>query len=240
MFGIHFVFGQVFHIDFAETSQADMQSDVSSIHTFNFHTLHQFAAEVQIGRRSHHCAFVAGKNGLEIFGIFFANRTIDILRNRRFTQSEQSFFERIVVAIVKEAKGTSARSGVVDNFGNHRIVFAEIQFVTDTDFTGRIYQNIPQTKFFVEFAQKEHFDLGTGFFLVSVQTSGKYLGIVEDKHVAFIKIFQDILESSVFDFTRIFVQNHQFGFIAIHGRMLRNTFFGQMEFKFRQFHKSVV
>ena len=126
---------------------------------------------------------------------------MDERRQWRFSQGIQSLLEFIMRTVVQKAECTSARSRIVNYFGHHRVIVAEIQLVTDTDFTGWVYQYIPQAQFFVQLTEQEYFNAGTRFFLVTIQTSRKDFGIVKDKHVFVVEIVQYILEIDMFNFS---------------------------------------
>ncbi len=52
-----------------------------------------------------------------------------------------------MASVVEETESTATRCGVIDNFGNHRLIITEIKFVAYTDFTRRFYKDIPQFMF---------------------------------------------------------------------------------------------
>ena len=150
-------------------------------------------------RRSCYRTFIFSKNGLETFCIFFFYRTTDETGQRSLTQSIKSFLELIVRTVIKESQSTSARSGIINNFGHHRVVITKIQLITNTDLTCRIYQYIPQAKLLIQFTQQKNLDTCTGFLFISIQTRREDFRIIKDKHIFIIKILQDILEYLVLD-----------------------------------------
>ena len=218
---------QVFYVDITEVAQTGMQGDISEINTFDFQTLHQLTAKVQAGCRSSYRTFVLGEDGLETFRIFRLYRTVDDgMGQGSLTQSIEGFLELIVRSVIKETERTAAGSGVVYYFRYHRVVGTEIQLVADTDFTGRIYQHIPQTEFFVQLTQQEYFDTSSRLLLITIQTCREYLRIVEYKYVFIIKVVQNILEHLVFNLSSTTVQHHQARLISILRRMQSDFILG--------------
>ena len=117
-------------------------------------------------------------------------------------------FELAMRPIVKEAKSTATRGGVVNNLGHHRVVFAEIEFVTYADFSCRVNEDIPKTHVGIEFTKQENLDACTRFLLVAKQTSREHLGVVEEKNIVFIEVIEDSLELDMLDFATISVDDH--------------------------------
>ena len=70
--------GEVFHVDFAVVTQSGVHSEESGINALDFHALHQLAAEVETGGRSHHGTLILGKDALVAVGIFGSRLTLDI------------------------------------------------------------------------------------------------------------------------------------------------------------------
>ena len=99
--------------------------------------------------------------------------------------------------VVQEAERTTTASRIVDNFGHHRSILLEEEFVTDTDLTGRLYQHIPQAQVGIQLTEKEHLDLGIGLLLRSIETGGEHLCVVEDEGVILVEVIQDIAEIKV-------------------------------------------
>ena len=199
LFRIHLMLGKIFHINFAEVTQSGMHCHISEIYSLDFHTFHQLTAKMKSCRRSCYRTFIFSKNGLETFCIFFFYRTTDETGQRSLTQSIKSFLELIVRTVIKESQSTSARSGIINNFGHHRVVITKIQLITNTDLTCRIYQYIPQAKLLIQFTQQKNLDTCTGFLFISIQTRREDFRIIKDKHIFIIKILQDILEYLVLD-----------------------------------------
>ena len=220
LLGIRLMLGKVLYIDVAEVAQTGMQCNIGKVNSLNLHALHQLAAEMQACRRSRYSTFVAGKDRLETFRILRFHGTVDdAVRQRRLTQSVQCLLELVVRPVIQKTKGTSARSGIVNHLGYHRVIFTEIEFVADTDFAGRVYQHVPQAQLLIQLTQQKYLDTCTGFFLVAVQPGGKHLRIIKDKYILIIEIIQNILEHTVFDFARLSVQYHQARLISIPCRM---------------------
>ena len=76
-------------------------------------------------------------------------------------------------------------------------VFKKYKFVAYPDLSGRIYRVHPKTGRVVEFSLPRFWHR---FFFVTIQTSWKYFGIVEDHGITIIKIFQYIFEKPVLNF----------------------------------------
>ena len=156
---------------------------------------------MQTGSRSRNGAFVFGKDALKLFHVFRFGLAAYKPWQRSLAQSVELALEFVVVAVVKEAQRAAAACRVVNNFGYNGVSLAEIELVADADFSCRVNQHVPQAQFLIKFAQEEHFNAGTGFFLVAVKAGGKYFGIIKDKQVVLVKIVQDFLEHLVLDFT---------------------------------------
>ena len=135
--------------------------------------------------------------------------------------------------VVEESQCTATRCGIVDYFGNHRLVVAEIEFVADSDFTGGLHKNVPQLILCIQFAKQKNFYPRTCFFLVSIEESWKNLGVVEHHHVAVVEIVDDVLEDMVRNLAGLSVHHHQAAFVAFGHRMCGNLLFGKMKFKLR-------
>ncbi len=146
-------------------------------------------------------------------------------------QSEEVALELVVRTVVQEAQSASARGGVVDYFGYHRFVFAEVEFVADADFAGGFYQYVPEFVVGVELAQQEYFDACAGLFLVAIEQGGEHLSVVQYHYIAVAKVVEHVLENLVLNFTGFAVYNHEFAFVAVFNRILGNKFFGKIEFK---------
>ena len=109
LFAIGLVLGEVFHVDVAEVSKAGVQGDESTVNASDFHTLEQFATEVEPSRGGGDGSFVAGKECLETLHIlFFHGAVYNLLRQGSFTQGVKGTLELVVWPVVEEAQGTSA------------------------------------------------------------------------------------------------------------------------------------
>ncbi len=73
LFGVHFVLGEVFHINRAEVAQPYMKGDFGEINSLYLHTLEQLLAEVQACSRSSYCSLMLGVNSLIAFPVFGDN-----------------------------------------------------------------------------------------------------------------------------------------------------------------------
>ena len=143
LLGVHLVLGEVLDIDFAEVAQPRVQSEKSVVDTFNLHAFQQLPAEMESGSRSDHSPFVTGKDVLITLGIELLDRTGDVGGQRHLAQLVECLLELVVRAVVEEPQRAAARGGVVNHLGHHRVVVAEIELVADTDFPGRLDQNVP-------------------------------------------------------------------------------------------------
>ena len=104
---IHLMLGQVFHIDFAEITQPGMQCQISKLAILNLQTFHQFTTEMKTGGGSHNRSFFRRKNILITIFVIRFYRTVDIFRQRGFTQCIQCLFKFIMVPVIKETQGTA-------------------------------------------------------------------------------------------------------------------------------------
>ena len=129
------------------------------------------------------------------------------MRNGSFAKRIELLAELIVIAIVEEAQGTATACGVVDNLGHDGVVFSKVELVANTDFTSRVYEDIPKAKVAVEFTQKKHFDACTSLLLVAVEASREDLSVVEYEDIFFIEILQEIFELTVFNFPRLAMEH---------------------------------
>ena len=122
-----------------------------------------------------------------------------------------------MVAVVEEAQRASARCGVVDDLGHHRVVQAKVELVADANLACRLNEHIPQLVIGIELTQEEDLDARTGLLLVAKEFGGEDLGIIEHKQVMRVEILKDILENAVLDLVAALVQDHEAGLVA-HGR----------------------
>src|SRR6476620_7006864 len=90
-----------------------------------------------------HSAFVFGVNSLVAFLIFLVRFSFDIFRKRGFAEDLEHFAKFFVSTFPKEADGSAAAGGIVNDFSNQFVTVAEIEFVSYTDLTGRINDYVP-------------------------------------------------------------------------------------------------
>ena len=234
---IHAMLRKILHINLAVISAARMESKKPAFYTFDLQTLHQFAAEMHTGCRSHNGPLVLGEDALVAFLVPVFHRAGDIFRKRSLAQGIEGLLEFIVVAVVKEAERTSAVGRIVDHLGHHRIVVAEIELVADTDLAGRLHEHVPETVFLIKLPKEKHFDAGARLLLVAIETGRKNLGVVENHHVAFIEEIDDLLEDMMGDLACAGVDHHQATFVTILRRTLGHQLLGKLELELRKFHK---
>ena len=193
---------------------------------------------MQAGRRCHDSPLFGGIDRLVAFRVFgfYGAYLEDVFGQRRFAEFVNQRFEIFVRAIVQEAQRSAARSRVVDDFGHEFVVLTEIQFVADADFTGGIDENVPQQRFAVEFMQQEHRDLCAGLFLFAAEAGGEDARVVHDEDVTLVEIFEDVLESLVFNLLLLPVHDHELAFVAVGARLVGNQFLREIIVKLRKFH----
>src|SRR5690606_27366479 len=109
-----------------------------------------------------------------------------------------------------------------NHFGYQFIIVAKIEFIAHPDFTSRIYNNIPQTIGFAEFAKQKDFNLSTCFFLPSVKTGRKNFGVIHNHHILVVKIVDDVFKNFVFYFSGVAMNYHKATFVTLLGWMLRD------------------
>ena len=215
-----------------------MEGDESRFNAFDLHALHHVFAEVQTCGGSGDSPFVFGEDALETFQIFWFGRAFDdFMRNGSFAKCIELLAELIVIAIVEEAQGTATACGVVDYLGHDGVVFSKVELVANTDFTSRVYEDIPKAKVAVEFTQKEHFDACTSLLLVAVEASREDLSVVEYEDIFFIEILQEIFELTVFNFACLAMEHQHTAVIAMGSRVFCNLLLRELILELRQFHK---
>ena len=128
------------------------------VDALNFKLLHQVLAKVQRGNRRSHGALNLGKNALVSVFVFGLKRAGYVLGQRGLAHLVQLEAEFLIAPVKEKAQGASARSRIVDYFGNKAVVFAKIKLVPDADFASGVYENVPKTALRIEFAQQEYFD----------------------------------------------------------------------------------
>ncbi len=97
-------------------------------------------------------------------------------------------------SVIEETQCASTRGGIVDYLSHHRLIVAKVQLVAYTDLASRFHQNIPQLILRTKFPEQEHFDAGTGLFLIAIEKSREHHRIIVDKQVSLIKIIDDLLK----------------------------------------------
>ncbi len=130
-----------------------MESDFCKIDPFDFEPLHEFARKMQTGCRSGNCAFVFRIYCLIAIFVIFNHRAVDQFRKRWFAHVFKQVLEFIVFHIGQEPECTSPGSGIVNHFGYEFVVFAEVEFVADSDFACGVNQYIPEFGFCIELAE---------------------------------------------------------------------------------------
>ena len=178
------------------------------------HSVHEFSAEVQTCGWRGYCTFVLGENGLEFFRVPFVRILLYPFWYRSLSESKKRRLEFVVWPVIKKTQSSSSGSGVVYHFGDHTLVFTEIQFVPYADFSCRLDNHIPQFLLLVQLAQQEHHNVRTGLFLFSEKFGREYLGIVEYESVSFSEVLYDIFESAMLYFPAVLMKNKKFTFVS--------------------------
>ena len=93
---------QILNIDFAEISEPTMQRQEGKATIFDFQTLHQFAAKVETGSRCNNSPFLRGEDILITFHIVRLSRSVNVFRQRSFSQGIKRAFEIIMIPIIQE------------------------------------------------------------------------------------------------------------------------------------------
>ena len=213
-----------------------MNSNKSLFDTFNLQTLHNFAAEMDTGRRSYHCPLVFGEYRLITVDINLFGLPLYIFGKRRGTKPEEIGLEFLMTSVVEESQGASARGCVVDYLGHHRFIVAEIKFVAYSDLAGRLDKNVPKFMLRIEFAQEENLNAGAGFLLIAKQTGRKHFGIIKHHHISLIEEPEDIAKSKMLDFATFAMNYHKLAVAAFGRRILSYQLFGQFVFELGKLH----
>ena len=210
--------GEVFHLDGVKVAQSAVDSQEGALDTPDFHDFHQLTTEVQPRGRSGYSTFVLGIDGLEIFHVIGIGRTMvhDITGKWCLTQSKELALEHIVRTVIEEAQGAATAGGIVNHLCHHRSVVLKEELVADTDFAGGLHQHIPKAQLLIELTQKEHLNLGVGFFLGTIKTGGEHARIVEDEDVTLIKIVDDITEGHILGVALSISQAISFSILLVH------------------------
>ena len=138
-----------------------------------------------------------------------------------------------------ETEGTATGGRIVDDFGHEALVLAEVEFVTDTDFTRGIDNHVPEALLAVQLAEQIDLDAGSGLLLIAIETGREYLGVVEYEGITFIEVVENILENTVLNLTAVLVKDHQFAFITPAYGLGSDFFLGEIERELREFHNTV-
>ena len=132
-------------------------------------------------------------------------------------------------AVEEEADGAAAGGGVVDHFGYEGVVGAEVELVADADLAGGVDNDVPEAHVLVEFAEEEHLDACTGFFLLAVEEGGEDLGVVGDDDIVLFDIVDEVFENAVFHLTGVTVEDEQACLVAVARGFFSYEFFWQVE-----------
>ena len=176
------------------------------------------------GGRGSHGALVGCEDCLVALGVLGFDLFAHPFRQGRFAEREEGLLELFVGTVEKEAQGTSAGCGVVDDLGHEQVVVSEIELVPDADLACGIHEHVPEAQVAVQFAQEEDFDLRAGFLLVSVEACGEDLRVVEHEEVFLLEVVEDLLENAVFDGSGLAVYDHQSRLVAVFGRVFGQHF----------------
>ena len=71
--------------------------------------------------------------------------------------------------------------------------------------------------------------MGAGLFFLAVEEGREDAGVVGHHYVAFVDIFDEIFEDTVFHLTAVAVEDKHTGLVAVAGRLFGNEFFRQVE-----------
>ena len=214
------MFREILYIHSAEVAQSGVQGYEGRIYALDLHALQEVLREVHTCGGGCNSALMLGVDGLITLGILLFHLLSHPAGQRCLAQAVKRLLELFVGAVKEKTQGAAARCGVVDNLGTHHIVVTEIELVADTDFTCRVYQHIPKAQLAVKLAQKENLNLGTCLLFVAIEACGKDFGVVEDKEIFLIKIFDDILKDSMLDGSRFAVYHHQTRLVAVFHRVV--------------------
>ena len=185
-----------------------MQGQFCEIHAFELESFAELLAKMQAGSRGRNRTFVLGEDGLEALLVGGLHVALDVLREWGLAQLVYTLLELLVGAVKQETQCTSARGGVVDDLGHQLVVLTEVELVSNTDFTRRIDQHVPQQAFAVQLTQQEHLDGSTGLFLVAVEACRENLGVVCDQYITLIEVAQNV--------PKVVVLNRAFGTVDDH------------------------
>ncbi len=99
---------QIFHLDFSERSQTDVQGQQGQINAFDFKTLQEVLGKVQPCSGDGNGPFFAGVNGLEPVTIFWLGITGHVTGKRSLSQLMHRLHELFVGAVEQEAQGSTS------------------------------------------------------------------------------------------------------------------------------------
>ena len=207
IFAIHLVLGQIFNLNLPKRTQTQMQSDLGKLNSLDIHSHLQLTCDVQLSRWRRNSSNMLSEQTLIPSLILFLYTAGDILWNGSFTQFLNHFSKFIVRTVKQKANGPSATCCII-NYFRHQIIVPEIQFITDTNLTRWIYQNIPQTQLMIQFTKQKHLNLCASLFFLTVHARCKHLCIVHHKHIVLVEYFKNILKTAVLDAT-FFAMDYQ-------------------------------
>ena len=231
LLGVHAMLREILHVDLLVVASPGVEGKKTSLDTFDFKTLEQLPAKMHAGSRSHHRALFLSENRLITLGIFRLGFALDIIGQRRLAQSEECLFEFIVRSIVEEAEGAAAGGGIVDHFGHHRLIGAEIEFVADADLAGGFHKDIPKLIVAVQFPEQEHLDASIRAVFRTVEAGGEDFCVVENHHIAIFKVVDHIFEDLVGDAAVAAVHHHHTALVAVLCGILGDELLGEFELK---------
>lgn len=117
----------------------------------------------------------------------------------------------------------------IDDLRHDGVVFAEVELVANADFPCRLYQHIPEAKLLVELAQEEHLDVRPRLLLIAEEACGKHLRVVEDEHIVFVEVVQEVDEVAVLYLAAVAVKHEQAAVVAVRSGIFCNMVFGKVE-----------
>src|SRR5690625_1094759 len=105
--------------------------------------------------------------------------------------------ELLVGSVKQKPDGSATGGGVVYDF-SHQIL-AKVELVSDSDFSGRLNQYIPEHVFRLQLSQQKDFDIGVCFLFFSFYFCRKYFCIIVNNYITFVQIFLNVREFFMFD-----------------------------------------
>ena len=202
-----------------------MLCDEGLVYILENHHVKELAAEVESCSRCRDGAFLVGEDGLEIDLVLRCDLWFYVFRDRCFAEAEQCLLEVFVFSVVEESECAASGCGVVNDF-RHEAVVSEVEFVSDSDFSCRLDNHIPESLLFIEFPEQEYLNVGTCFLFLSEKSGRENFCVVQNECVALSKIVSDVLENLVLDFTCVFVKHHHAALVSpFCGRFVCNVVF---------------